>query len=155
MWMRVVGLMVAAFVAVAAPKRSMPNFSGIWTLDLTKSNLCPAVEAWPTSMNIEHEGDRLWVLELVEGEEGKSIRHRRYTLDSREDAGATPVGTELVSARRVRKAIQVWYIWRSDQVGVALEQWMLSRDGKELFIKRGHGRSVQRLVFRRSTEVPE
>jgi hypothetical protein len=157
MRMKVICFMIAALTAaIATPKPStVPDLSGIWILDLAKSDLDPAGKARPAIMEIAHEGRHLSVLELVRGADGTSLIQQHYTLDGHKNAVASPAGIEFISARCTGKAIQIRSIQRNDQPVTTLEEWLLSQDGTELRIRRRAGRSLQRLVFKRSTELPE
>jgi hypothetical protein len=157
MRMKVVCLTLSALIAVATPKSSTkPNRSGIWTLDLSKSSIGPPTEARLTTMEVAYDGSRLEVVELVRGVGGENILQQQYTLDGRKKPIATPVGMKFVSARCTGKAIRIRFTQRNnDQIITALEEWRLSHGGMEMCIKRRAGRSVQRLVFRRSIELTE
>jgi len=62
---------------IAASKRSIPNFSGVWTLDLAKSNLGRAGEVrQATAMEVAHDGNRLTVVQLVRAADDKSLIQR-------------------------------------------------------------------------------
>ena len=157
MRMNVICLMFAASMVIAAPDESstIPNLSGVWTLDFAKSTLGPAAEIRPTAIEVSHNGSHLVVIKVVRGIDGKKLIRQQYTLDGRENAVPTPAGIAFVSARCIRKAIQIRSIQGNSQPLTIFEEWRVSQHGEELSIRRRAGRSVQHLVFRRSTEVSE
>jgi hypothetical protein len=105
-------------------------------------------------MEVAHHGSRLTVVALVRRGKRYEPVQRHYTLDGCDNAVFTPGRIEFISAACTGRAIRIRSIQRNEE-RVLLEEWLLSQDGKELRIKRSAGGSVQRLVFRRSTELPE
>ena len=124
-------------LAVAAGATSYLSFAGVWALDLAKSDLGQCREVEHVMIRVEYTTARVTVVELFRDELGDHVRKREFTL-----------------FRRAGNTIQL-QAEQPNQVAVLHEQWTLSSNGNRLSIQRKCGQPVQRLVFRRSTMIPE
>jgi hypothetical protein len=61
-------------------------------------------------------------------------------------------GREPSSAHYTAEGIQLRLAPQENNIGIAIEDWTLFRDGKQLFIKRRLGFSIQILAFNRSSK---
>ena len=156
MWTKLIYVTaLASFVATGTSRTgTIPDLSGVWTLDLTKTHVIPTVPMRSTTMGVERSGNRLAVIEIVSSAAGKSLVQRHYILDCRKTA-LTSAGIELVFSNRAGKAILVRSTLKNDQRLTSLEEWLLSSDGKELLIRRRQDGKFQKLFFRRSTRLLE
>jgi hypothetical protein len=78
------------------------------------------------------------VIELFNDEGGSHVMKREFTL-----------------FRRAGNTIQLQAAQQPNQVSAESEEWSMSSNGTQLSIRRHCGQYVQRLVFRRSTTIPE
>jgi len=138
-------------LAVVASGRSRVDFTGTWVLDVTKSNLGNGGgEVQSTILNVQQEGNRLSILEVIGRKDGKTLACRNLVLDHAVPARA---GMDLVSARHAGRSIRI----RSTQERhlISLEEWRMSGDSAKLLITIKRPHSVQRLVFKYAQSAPE
>lgn len=117
------GILVSSTAGFAA------DFTGVWVLDRAKTTPSAADSVTTSAMNVEQCGNRVSVLELAEGKDGKRLVRRVFLLD----------GANGGQIRAVRNG------------EVVLEEWEQHGD-QELLIVRTGQRSTERLVFKRANE---
>ena len=139
------GLILIALIYGAAIAGNVPNFSGVWVLDSSRSISAPA--GLRQTMTVLHKGDQITVEHKLANSQGERTFSETYTLDGKE-AEFTPQGmTGPAPGKGKRKAY-----WLPDKRGVVvsdetttdgpkgpvvnqqMRKWILSSDGRTLTI---------------------
>jgi hypothetical protein len=130
-----IAVLLLAVTAVAA---NSTNLSGVWALDSARSDLGQCWKVESMMLRVEYIAARVIGVELVNDESGGRLVKREFT-----------------TLKRVGNTIQLRAEQQPTQFSAQPEQWILSRDGTRLSIRRQCGQSVQCLVFHRSTTITD
>lgn len=134
----------AATAAVSAAAAAKADFTGVWKLDVSKSEGLPPMIKGQT-MSVKQTGDRVEIETTITSDEGEQIVKDAYTLDGKEvDHVQKAMGMEGKGKRTSK--------WSADGNGIevsenahfetamgaadvkATRKWTLSADGKTLTI---------------------
>jgi len=127
-------LAVSGFAQNAAP-----NFSGTWTVDLTKSDFGPAPPPDSIVMVIEHREPSIKVTTTQKGAQGEISSDRAITTDGKENINKmrTPAGDLDVKSTTHWTGRTLATVLNVDVQGMSImsnDTWELSADGKVLTI---------------------
>jgi hypothetical protein len=129
------GVLAAAFLAVifmAAPAQAAPNLTGVWKLNLSKSDYgqVPAPEAMTRTIN--HNDPSLQISTYQKGAAGEATTELKYTTDGKPAENKDSKGTAkwdgdklVVDSTRNMQGAEIKFH----------EVWALSPEGKTLTVK--------------------
>jgi hypothetical protein len=139
-----------------ADQDAKPNFSGTWTLDLSRSNTGPLPPPESLEAVIEHEDPTITSTLTQKGDDGVITTRTTITTDGGENRNTvTTAGGEVPLFSRSRWSGRTLVIATSmtldgAPIGVT-ESWTLSGDGRQMIVSRAfssdQGAFQQRFVF--------
>ena len=123
---------------------AVPNLSGTWTLDATKSEGLPA--GINQTVVIKQDGDKVLIETKTNTEKGEQTLSESYTLDSKETEYTPKVPNGVTNAKGKRTAkwttdgFEIYETITADAPNGAVtvqttRKWLLSADGKTLKIE--------------------
>ena len=147
-------LLVAGLAAslMVPPADAKPNFSGVWKLDLSRSEFGPLRRPKSRTDRIAHQEPSLKLNITQQGRNGEFSYELRYTTDGREnhnDMLGNPLRSRLKWADDVL-VIETQGTLNGNDVSIQ-DHWTLSTDGNTLTVQRhlsgSRGATEQKLVF--------
>ena len=148
----------AAAAASAGAQNARPDFSGTWTLDLSRSNPGPLPPPESLDAVIEHKDPTITSTLTQKGADGVVTSRTTITTDGEENRNILSTADgDAVLLSRSRWSGRTLIIATSTTlqgtpIGVT-ESWTLSADGKEMVVSRAfssdQGAFQQKFVFMR------
>lgn len=143
----VCSLLVTLFVLSSAGVSSaqdLPNFSGKWSLDVSKSDFGPMPPPESMTYVIDHKEPALKIVTTQKGQQGEVTNERNVTTDGKDNVNKMrmPMGETDVKSTTKWAEKTLTTAFKIDMQGMALdivESWKLSDDGKVLTILREIG----------------
>jgi hypothetical protein len=151
-------MVVLAAAAPAATQNATPDFSGTWTLDLSRSNPGPLPPPESLEVVIEHKDPTITSTLTQKGADGVVTSRTRITTDGEEnrntlssaDGDAVLLSRSRWSGRTLITATSMTL--QGTAIGIT-ESWSLSPGAKELIVSRAfssdQGAFQQKFVFMR------
>ncbi len=120
---------------------ALPNFTGTWSIDLTKSDFGPMPPPQSVVHTIEHKEPNIKIVTAQKSEQGEVSNERNLTTDGKPNVNKVRMGgpdQEVTSTSKwVGKSLNT--VMKVDIQGTPLDfndTWTLSDDGKVLTIVR-------------------
>ncbi len=122
---------LTAIAAFALPAAAVPNFSGKWKMDASKSDFGPMPAPTVFNRTVTHEDPAMEVATTQSGRQGEATTTLKYTTDGKESVN-TIRGAEVKSIAKWDGAVLVVsYKRETPQGDIAVEErWSMSEDGK-------------------------
>ena len=131
----VIGLLAMTFLAVtslAAPAHAAPNLTGVWKLNLSKSDYGPVPAPEVMTRTINHNDPSLQISTYQKGAQGEATTELKYTTDGKPAENKDSKGTAkwdgdklVVDSTRDMQGAEIKFH----------EVWALSPDRKTLTVK--------------------
>ena len=143
----VCSLLVALFVLSSAgvsAAQDVPNFTGKWSLDLSKSDFGPMPPPESMTYVIDHKEPAIKIVSTQKGQQGETTNERNVTTDGKDNVNKMrmPMGETEVKSTTKWAGKTLTTAFKLDIQGMALdivESWKLSDDGKVLTVLREIG----------------
>ena len=120
----------------AAPLFALPNSSGTWKLDLSKSAIPPGQDAnLEKQMIVTHEGDTLSVKNTLKIGEMDVTQALRYPTDGSLNVNTDKIQPEALTRSRAKWIADKLVITGGDETTGHRQIWDLSEEGKILTIQ--------------------
>ena len=140
----VCSLLVALFVLSSAGVSSaqdLPNFSGKWSLDVSKSDFGPMPPPESMTYVIDHKEPALKIVTTQKGQQGEVTNERNVTTDGKDNVNKMRMGPEEQDVKSTTKwsGKALTTAFKLDMQGSVIDvndSWKLSDDGKVLTIVR-------------------
>ena len=131
----------ALLLTLAAAAQGMPDFSGTWTLDASKSDFGPMPSPESVVMVIDHKEPALKVATSQKTQMGDASNESSYTTDGQENVNKmrTPGGDSDVKSttKWSGKTLMTSRTLEAQGMSIGIDDvWELSADGKLLTISR-------------------
>jgi hypothetical protein len=132
--------MMPCFIAMAAAWAAAPDFSGTWTVNLTRSNAGDGPRFFPGKFIITQSDSMLIVNRFFEGENGEFSMTDSLTLNGKEHALAGMFNSKRnVSASLVQDTLLIRSKIAFERDGetsemTSTDKWTLKEDGKILAV---------------------
>lgn len=126
-------VLILALALPALGQDAKPNYSGVWELDIAKSDMAGVTPPRNLTYNIDHQEPRLKLTVVFISAQGADTSEKNLTTDGQENTNA--------GAARVEKSRTHWdasdlvteaHSEAGDSKVERTERWRLSRDGKTL-----------------------
>ena len=140
-------LLVALLVlapAGAASAQDLPNFTGKWSLDVSKSDFGPMPPPESMTVVVDHKEPTLKIVTAQKGQQGEMTNERNVTTDGKDNVNKLrmPAGESDVKSMTKWDGKTLMTAFKLDVQGMSLdivESWKLSDDGKVLTVLREIG----------------
>jgi hypothetical protein len=133
----ILALAIAAMAAFGAAA-DKPNFSGDWTVDLTKSDFGPIPPPSGMTRKVDHSEPAVTVVETqTGGPQGDMVINAKYTTDGKETTNQFMGADAKSTAKWDGDALVI--ATNADFQGTAItltDKWTLSADGKVMTVAR-------------------
>ncbi len=131
------GLVFGLATALAAAADSKPDFSGEWTLNVSKSDFGPLPGPSRRIDKIDHKDPNLKIDTIVVSQQGESTRQWSCTTDGKECSNTTGPASLKSTAQWEGSTLTINSKGTFNDNAVQIkDKWNLSEDGKTLTINR-------------------
>ena len=131
----------AVLIAVSMSAQSLPDFSGTWTMDASKSDFGPMPPPESVVMVIDHKEPTVKVSTTQKSQMGDSSNDSTYTTDGKDNVNKmrSPAGDQDVKSttKWSGKTLMTTRTLEAQGMSIGIDDsWELSADGKVLTVNR-------------------